>query len=108
MAYGFRPVFWANFYVVWFVCDCVMVKDYFYGVSGLSETEQCVLGWQNCDTPKPGVPLTTCQPAEYSWMPGNPTPLMEIGQSLLCTRNSTQGTNLSQQVYNDHTWSICE
>ena len=31
MAYGFRPVFWANLYVVWFVCDCVMVKDQIYG-----------------------------------------------------------------------------
>ena len=32
---------------MWFVCDCVMVKDQFYEVSGLSETEHCVLGWQN-------------------------------------------------------------
>ena len=47
MAYGFRPVFLANLDVMWFVCDCVMVKDQFYRVSGLSETEQCVLGWQN-------------------------------------------------------------
>ena len=47
MAYGFRPVFKENLYVVWFVCDCVMVKDKFYGVSGLSEIEHCVLGWQN-------------------------------------------------------------
>ena len=47
MAYGFRPVFRANLYVVWFVCNCVMVKDQFYGVSGLSKTEHCVLGWQN-------------------------------------------------------------
>ena len=47
MAYGFRPIFQANLEVVWFVCDCVMVKDQFYGVSGLSETEHCVLGWQN-------------------------------------------------------------
>ena len=47
MAYGFRPVFRANLYVVWFVCDCVMVKDQFYGVSGLSETEHCVLVRQN-------------------------------------------------------------
>ena len=39
-----------------------------------------------------GVSLTTRQPAEYSWMPGNPTPLMKIGQSLLCTGSSTQGT----------------
>ena len=47
MAYGFRPVFRANLYVVWFVCDCVMVKDQFYGISGLSETEHYVLGWKN-------------------------------------------------------------
>ena len=47
MAYGFRPIFQAKLYVVWFVCDCVMVKDRFHGVSGLSEAEHCVLGWQN-------------------------------------------------------------
>ena len=47
MAYGFRPVFRANLDDVWFGCDCVMVKDQFYGVSGLSETEHYVLGWQN-------------------------------------------------------------
>ena len=47
MAYGFRPVFRANLDVMWFVCDCVMVKDQFYRVLGLSETENCVLGWQN-------------------------------------------------------------
>ena len=47
MAYGFLPVFRANLYVVWFVCDCVMVKDHFLGVLGLSVTEHCVLGWQN-------------------------------------------------------------
>ena len=46
MAYGFRPVFWANLYVMWYVCDYVMVKDQFYRVSGLSETKHCVLGWQ--------------------------------------------------------------
>ena len=34
MAYGFRPIFRANLYVVWFVCDCVMVKDQFYGGFG--------------------------------------------------------------------------
>ena len=39
MAYGFRSVFRANLYVVWFVCDCVMVKDRFHGVLGLSETK---------------------------------------------------------------------
>ena len=47
MAYGFRPVFRANLDVVWFVCDGVMVKNKFYGVSGLSETGHYVLGWQN-------------------------------------------------------------
>ena len=47
MAYGFHPVFWVNLYDVWFVCDCVMVKDQFCGVSGLSETEHCVLVRQN-------------------------------------------------------------
>ena len=47
MAYGFRPIFRANLYAVWFVCDCVMVKDQFYEVSGLSKTELCVLRWQN-------------------------------------------------------------
>ena len=47
MAYGFCPVFWENLYVVWFVCDCVMVKDRFRGVLGLSETEHCAPGQQN-------------------------------------------------------------
>ena len=47
MAYGFRPVFQANLDVAWFVCDGVMVKDQFYGISGLSEIGHCVLGWQN-------------------------------------------------------------
>ena len=45
-----------------------------------------------CDAPKPGGPLTTRQPVEYSWMSGYPTPLTKIGQSLLCTGSSTQGT----------------
>ena len=39
MAYEFRPIFRANLDVMWFVCDCVMVKDQFYRVSGLSETD---------------------------------------------------------------------
>ena len=47
MANGFRPVFRANLYVMWSVCDYVMVKDQFYGVSRLSETEHCVMGLQN-------------------------------------------------------------
>ena len=47
MAYSFHPVFRANLDVVWFVSDYVMVKDQFYEVSGLSETEHYVLGWKN-------------------------------------------------------------
>ena len=47
MACGFRLVFRANLYVVWFVCDCVMVKYQFHGILGLSETEHCVSGQQN-------------------------------------------------------------
>ena len=47
MAYEFRSVFRANLYVVWFVCDCVMVKDRFHRVLGLSEIEHCVSGQQN-------------------------------------------------------------
>ena len=47
MAYGFHLVFRANLYVVWFFCDCVMVKDRFHRVLRLSETEHCVLGQQN-------------------------------------------------------------
>ena len=46
MAYGFRPVFRVNLYVMWSVCEYVMVKYQFYGVSGLSETEHCIPGWQ--------------------------------------------------------------
>ena len=47
MAYGFRSIFQANLYVVWFVCDCVMVKDRFHGVLGLSKTVHSVTGQQN-------------------------------------------------------------
>ena len=46
MAYEFCSVFRANLYVVWFVCDCVMVKDLFHRVLGLSEIEHCVSGQQ--------------------------------------------------------------
>ena len=42
MAYEFRSVFQTNLYVVWFVCDCVMVKDRFHRVLGLSKIEHCV------------------------------------------------------------------
>ena len=44
MAYGFRSVFWANLYVIWFVCDCAMVKDWLHRVLGLSKIEHCVSG----------------------------------------------------------------
>ena len=47
MAYGFRSIFRANLYVVWFVCDCVMVKDRFHRILGLSKIEHCVSGQQN-------------------------------------------------------------
>ena len=47
MAYGFCSVFRVNLCVVWFVCDCVMDKDRFHRVLGMSETEHCVLGQQN-------------------------------------------------------------
>ena len=36
-----------------------------------------------CDAQNRGVSLTIRQPGEYSWMSGNPTPLMKIGQSPL-------------------------
>ena len=42
MAYGFCSIFRANLYVVWFVCDCVMVKDRFHRVLGLFKIEHCV------------------------------------------------------------------
>ena len=45
-----------------------------------------------CDAPIRGCPLTTRQPAEYSWMSGNPTLLTKIGQSLFCMGSFTQGT----------------
>ena len=67
MAYGFRPVFRANLYVVWFVCDCVMVKDQFYRVLGLFETEHCVLGRQNPEqNGKRGCAQISAHPCESS------------------------------------------
>ena len=47
MAYGSLSGFQANLFVVYFVCDCVMVKDQFLRVLGLSETKHCVSGQQN-------------------------------------------------------------
>ena len=49
-----------------------------------------------CDAPIPEGPLTACQPAEYKWMSGYPTPLQKIGWSLLCTRSSTQIKHLHE------------
>ena len=65
MAYGFRSVFWANLYVVWFVCDCVMVKDLFHRVLGLSEIEHCVSGQQNLEqNGKRGCAQISAHPCE--------------------------------------------
>ena len=65
MAYGFRPVFQVNLDVMWFVCDCVMVKDQFYRVLGLSETEHCVLGWKNLEqNDKRGCAQISAHPCE--------------------------------------------
>ena len=51
-------------------------------------------GLRYCDTPKPGGPLNTIQPAEYKWRLGYPTLLYKIRQSILCTGSSTQIQNL--------------
>ena len=48
------------------------------------------MDFKTCDAPKPRGPLTNRQPAEYKWTSGYPTSLQKIGQSLLCTENSTQ------------------
>ena len=58
-----------------------------------------------CDAPFLEGPLITRQPAEYSWMSGNPTPLIKIGQSLLCMGSSTQNTicpNILQRPHRVH------
>ena len=67
MAYGFRSVFQANFNVVWFVCDCVMVKDWFHRVLGLSEIEHCVSGQQNPEhNGKRGCAQISAHPCELA------------------------------------------
>ena len=64
---------------------------YIYVYMKMFESKEICLHVYGTVTPQiPGVPLTTCEPAEYSWMSGNPTPLTKIGQSLLCTGSSTQ------------------
>ena len=72
MAYRFRPVFRVNLYVMWSVCEYVIVKDQFYGVSGLSETEHCILGWQknpehNGKRGVPKFPHTLVNPSCQLW-----------------------------------------
>ena len=65
MAYEFRPIFRENLDVMWFVFDCVMVKDQFYRVSGLFETEHGVLGWQNPEqNDKRGCAQISAHPCE--------------------------------------------
>ena len=79
----------------------VMVDRFSKYLVFMAAPEACSTKEADCDAPNPGCPLTTRQPAKYSWMSGNPTPLMKIGQSLICTRSSTQGTNLSQSTSED-------
>ena len=66
-----------------------------------------------CDTPIPGVPLTTRQPSKYPWMSSNPTlnhrvpffgthDLTKIWQSLLSMGSSTENTTCT--IYMS-TWS---
>ena len=64
MAYGFRSVFRANLYVVWFVCDCVIVKDQFHRVFGTVQngtlhfkTEKSRAEWQTGVCPNFRTPL---------------------------------------------------
>ena len=47
MAYGVSFDFSDEFVCCVVVCDCVMVKDRFHRVLGLSKTEHCVSGQQN-------------------------------------------------------------
>ena len=62
---GFVRVFRANLYVVWFVCDYVMVKDRFHGVLGLTETKHCVSGQQNPEhNDKRGCAQISAHPCE--------------------------------------------
>ena len=65
MTNGFRSIFRVNLYVVWFVCDYVMVKDRFHRVLGLFEIEHCVSGPQNPEhNGKRGCPQIFAHPCE--------------------------------------------
>ena len=67
MAYGFRSFFRATLYVVCFVCDCVMVKDRFHRVLGLSKIEHCVSGQQNPEyNGKRGCAQISAHPCELA------------------------------------------
>ena len=68
MAYGFRSIFRANLYFMLFVCDCVMVKDQFHRVLGLSETKHCVSGEQNPEQNVPKFPHTLVNRPCQLWM----------------------------------------
>ena len=48
-----------------FVCDCVIVKDRFHGISGLSEIEHCVSGQRNLEqNGKRGCAQISAHPCE--------------------------------------------
>ena len=48
-------------------------------INSFSELWAAFVSQYLCDAPFPGGSLTTREPAEYSWMSGNPTALMKIG-----------------------------
>ena len=52
----------------------------------------------SCDAPKIGGPLKTRQPAEYSWMSGNPTPLTKNQAESPLYGELYPRYNLSQQL----------
>ena len=84
------------------------VASFPFSICFSTRVEVLLFSGNRCDASNPEGPLTTRQPAEYLWMSGNPTLLMKIGQSLLCTTSSTQGTKPVPTIYNDHTGSTCE
>ena len=90
------------------------ITTFFHSSSSYLPSFSLIFAFSLCDAPFPRGPLTTRQPTEYSWMSGNRTPLMKIGQSLLCTGSSTQGTtchnhmatcpNILQRPNRVHIW----
>ena len=52
---------------MWFVCDCVMVKDQFHRVLGLSKIEHCVSRQQNPEhNGKRGCAQISAHPCELA------------------------------------------